>query len=668
MSFFVLNIFSQNKLIVGKITFEGLKRTDPDYLIKQITLNIGDEWNNEKKEEITSQLLKIAKIIEEAEVSERMIDDKNVEIIIKIIEKSAFLIIPYFSYSNSRGLIPKAVFRYFNVGGYSKYIKSKVEFVPTESLNFNLRYEDPAVMEKPNINYYIDGWFKTSVLNYFANVNFIDNNPSNTTIKWIRPIGSFGNDGSQRWNRDLFYEVETTFGYEYVLPDFNYKFKPKISFLFRRVQERVDKHNDFVLDEIVQQTQIRPKIDFSTTFPIGDTGVEIVPVFYTSYEHYFGEDNFSDEYKESNYKDYSWLYSVGTFKIGQKLSVPILIKIASATLTPYVDFVYQKNNFYAHKSYTDYIMLDYYNQNYDIRENISDSVDYYLGLIFDKSLDFKNTYHRFKVQGEFTQRIFGHYAVKSLVEDGKVETHDFEDPITGDYITTKKYYNREYDTQTLYYLYYPRFFFQFSYWFDVTFLKNHVFKFRSRLFAKFNDRFEWDNYELRDDADDLVPGRIKGWAGWFLHFKYEIPLFEVKTPRWLTKSIKRQQKWGVFWDIYIDMGLAQNNEPDIVWDTYDKDEKVKFFRKEYDSIVSGWTDDQVADIGSVYYIKTSYTLDKDYLHLYPALAVGTNIRILPRFWPIEFRFTIAGSIWQIIRDKEITGRSVILEFSIEDAF
>lgn len=619
------NLFAQTKVIINKITFEGIKTTNPKYLLSQITAKEGAEWNEEIKEKTKSELLKITKIVEEVEIIETLVSSEKVDLTIKILEKSAFILVPFFTYSNSRGLMPKAIFRYFNVGGYNKYLKSKMEFIPTESLNFNLRFEDPAVLNKSNMNYYIDGWFNTSAINYFANVNIIDNNLSNTTIKGIPPIGAFGNNGSQRWNKQLFYEFITNFQYKYVVPDLNFTFVPKFSINFKRVQEQVDSKNDFIEDEKVQQTIINPAFSFSTSFPVPGKNFSISPTFFTSYKHYYGKDTFSDAFKASKYGDYAAFYSEGIFNIGQILALPFIIPKIFATLTPAVTVSFTKFNAYAHHNYNDFIVLDYFDQNFEVYTYIRDAVDLTFSLDFDKSFNYRNSYHRFQVSTAYYQRVYGDWGVTKSVRDGYVDG-------------TK---DGRFDSITEYYPFYTRFNFQFAYWFNLNFLRTHNLKIRTRLFAKFNDILELSSYDNAESADDLSPGKIRGWAGLFMLLKYELPLFNVATQRFLTKEVSRPLKWEVYWDFYMNAGLAQNNEPEIRW--YEKDDGT------YKELVR-------------------YTIDRNNLHLYPALTLGTTIRVLPKFVPTQISLNVAGNIWQILRDKEISGKSILLEFSIDDAF
>lgn len=620
-----LFIFPNSNLIINKITFEGIKVTHTDYLRSQISIKEGSIWNESIKQQLVNELLKLTKIIEEVEIKEDILNENKVNIIVKIVEKSPFILVPFFTYSNSRGFIPKAIFRFFNVAGYNKYLKSKVEFVPTESFNFNIRYEDPSVLNKSNMSYYIDCWFNTSIINYFANVEIINNNLSNTKIKGIPPIGAFGNDGSQRWNRELFYEFNTTFQYQYTLPYYNYTFIPNFSFYFKRIQEAVDGNNDFIENEKIRQTIISPYFSFFTSFPVQGKNIYFQPVFWISYYHHWGKDTFSDAFKESKkYKNYSELYSEGQFRIGQKFSIPIFLNLVNIWLVPSVEISYFKFNAYAHYDFINFVILDYYDQNLNIYTYIRDNVNLSLTLTFDKNLNYKDGNHRFNILLAYYQRLYGDWGVTRLVRDGYVDG-------------TK---DGKLDSLTEYYPNYTRFFFQFSYWFNLRFLNNHIFKLRTRLFAYFNDYLEYSTYSPTESADDLAPGKIRGWAGLFMLLKYELPLFFVSTPAFLSKKVSRTLKWEAYWDFLLEPGLAQNNQPEIRW---------------------------IEENGG-YKERNRYTIDRNNIHLFPALTVGTAIRVLPRFVPIQIKLNIAANLWTIIRDKEIHGKTILLEFSIEDAF
>ena len=91
--------------------------------------------------------------------------------------------------------------------------------------------------------------------------------------------------------------------------------------------------------------------------------------------------------------------------------------------------------------------------------------------------------------------------------------------------------------------------------------------------------------------------------------------------------MKRELRWQVYWDFYIDFGLA------------------------------------LSDIE-----RGDETLDYNYLHLYPALGIGTSVRVRPRFVPIEIKLDVGVDVYQVLKQKAIDGNTVVLEFSINDKF
>ncbi|MBN1216205.1 MAG: hypothetical protein JXA99_12290, partial [Candidatus Lokiarchaeota archaeon] len=105
--------------------------------------------------------------------------------------------------------------------------------------------------------------------------------------------------------------------------------------------------------------------------------------------------------------------------------------------------------------------------------------------------------------------------------------------------------------------------------------------------------------------------------------------FDLDTPKFVSLRMKRPLRWQVFWDFYLDLGLAATDMADY---------------------------------------EDNYTFDLNYLHLYPACGLGTSIRILPKFVPIEIVFDIGADIYDIYKQRTISGDNIYIKFSIEDKF
>lgn len=154
--------------------------------------------------------------------------------------------------------------------------------------------------------------------------------------------------------------------------------------------------------------------------------------------------------------------------------------------------------------------------------------------------------------------------------------------------------------------------------------KSHKFKFRGLLYASFND--------VTDKAfdDDLIGDWVRGksfdsldsYAGLVLNFDYWIPLFVVDTNKFIGKSMKKPMMWDVYWVWYTDVMLGVTNE------------------------------------------ETDLTLDKNLLHLLPALTIGTAFRFYPKFIPLGINVEVSLNTYNLLKERESFTRYIYFEFSI----
>jgi hypothetical protein len=94
--------------------------------------------------------------------------------------------------------------------------------------------------------------------------------------------------------------------------------------------------------------------------------------------------------------------------------------------------------------------------------------------------------------------------------------------------------------------------------------------------------------------------------------------------------MKRPLRWRIFWDFFLDFGLALTDLEDY---------------------------------------EDSFTvLDRNFLHIYPAVGLGTAIRFLPKFVPIEIELKVGADIYDIYKYRTIGGGNIYITFSIEDKF
>ena len=48
--------------------------------------------------------------------------------------------------------------------------------------------------------------------------------------------------------------------------------------------------------------------------------------------------------------------------------------------------------------------------------------------------------------------------------------------------------------------------------------------------------------------------------------------------------------------------------------------------------------------------------------------MGTGIRVLPRFVPIEIKFVVGADIYKILKHKTVDGNTITIVFAISDRF
>lgn len=564
----ILNIPVTDEKIIGSITFEGLKTTNPKYLLSKISIKEGSVWNEEVKETVKDELLDISSIIEDLTITAIEKENNIIDIKINILEKGAFIFIPYFTYSNSQGIMPKIIFRHYNIGGFRKYLNSKVEFIPKKSTNILFKFKDPEANFNNNISYQLETEFRTSLINYF----------SQGDIRYIGVLGD-SNQG-ERWNDELFIQGILKGNLTYNIPYYDIEITPSAKFDYKRLLNK-EEGADLPVDVI------NPELGLAFNFPIKSIKSYLKPSFNLEYEYTLGDEDLSDALELHPYRNrYDKLIPEA------KLIFSYLIPYFDARLEPYIKLVYELNNsyYYANESSDSFMIKDTPNNDY---------LDLIFGINFYKSFSFWKIKHKFTIETEFEQRLYGN-------------------------TTVTKTYNTEEDEYSKYYPYNFKSKLDLIYEFDYNTFKSHHFKMRYLLFTRYNQLYEIGGYRPGRD-----PGDLEGFAGLIVNLKYELPLFDLDTPKFVSINMKRPLRWQVFWDFFLDLGLAATDMADY---------------------------------------EDNYTFDLNFLHLYPALGLGTAIRILPKFVPIEIVLEVGGDIYDMYKQRTISGDNIYIKFSIEDKF
>lgn len=154
--------------------------------------------------------------------------------------------------------------------------------------------------------------------------------------------------------------------------------------------------------------------------------------------------------------------------------------------------------------------------------------------------------------------------------------------------------------------------------------KSHKFKFRGLLFASFNDVTDkaFEDQFIGDWVRGKGYGSLDSYAGLVLNFDYWIPLFVVDTNKFIGKTMKKPMMWDVYWVWYTDMMISVTNK------------------------------------------ETALTLDKNLLHLLPAMTVGTAFRFYPKFIPLGINVEVSINAYNLVKEKGSFTSYLYFEFSI----
>lgn len=514
----------------------------------------------------------------------------------------AFLPFLFAKYSNSDGVQPKLIFRHYNVAGWGKYLKSHLEFIPTDNLNLYLLYDDKEVMNNPNISYKIETTYKTSIINYYANYDEQNGNSRDTA-----PFGVFNGSPDlleAKWNDELFLQGIFKTNFVFFIPNYKISIKPSLTLDYKYIlaDDSLDQVPGHIINPItsinfsipIKKVYYQPTFDANYKLTLGNGGIKydiadtLIPTI--SRQNYLVKNAALDELSLKTKQLFS--FSIPTIK---------------ATIQPHFGLEYTLNTWYKYHYY--------YDKSLTMSPTMHvNHLDLLLGLNFIKNFNYKKTRHTFKLTALYTQCLVGPLTVvkKYWMNNRR------EDP----YITVHRYSNSF------------QLNFDFYYTFNLTFLKKHNFIMKWHLIANYNDLYEHsDGYKI-----GIQPGDLYGWLGVITNFKYTLPLFTLKTPRWGSFNVDKVLNWEVFWDFYIDAGLLVNDTEEI---------------RNYD------------DAGETY---NSYTINYNNLHLYPALGVGTSIRVKPKFIVTEIQLDIGLDIYKAYKYRSIDGGTIILSLSFNDKF
>ena len=88
--FLCLSVIAVSAQTIGEIRFEGIKRTNQNYLLKVAGISVGGNWNNSIKSSVVSKLTALDEIVENVEITESQGEDDTVIVTINLQEKYSF--------------------------------------------------------------------------------------------------------------------------------------------------------------------------------------------------------------------------------------------------------------------------------------------------------------------------------------------------------------------------------------------------------------------------------------------------------------------------------------------------------------------------------------------------------------------------------------------------
>lgn len=600
IAFLYLSIIAVFAQTIGEIRFEGLKRTNQNYLLKMAGISVGGNWNESIKASVISKLASLNKIIEKVEVTEANSEDDTVIVTITVHEKYSFLIVPFFTYSNKAGIKPRIIYRNYNLGGYGKYLGVKGAFSCDDSLDFSVDYKDSQFLNRDDMTLSVEAGFETSALNYIVT----DYAPD------LAPIGSTSWDlkSDPRWNDENVTEFNLYGLYGYKLPWRNAQFYVNARFVYEYIAAWDDEGDDYHYEVPIHK--IIPSTAASLLIPIAEH-FEITPWFSFAYRLEHNEEKESLVNEDLSAFDFLGQYLMYyTPYFHTKFSVPFKEIGLTYSITPAIQFYIGNHRVKTSLDFTDFGLRDFFNEcalNFSLNNSVSRSGTLAKGLTYEIGLS--NTIH---------QRFF-HY--KTAYEQGNTWYIDNENPW--------KSVENTIQVQT-----------HLSYKMNYAIYKRHLFAIKFRLFYYYNGmntkddykginerkfspvtRMVWEqdtDYEMFENVGDFT-----GYAGGMLNIGYRLPLFTFKTPNFLGITMKRELIWDADLFFFTDIGLAQN----------------------YGEIMK---DSDYSD----------YIINRNLLHLCPGFGAGIKLEVAPRFIPVKAAVSLGADIYKMVKEKNFNSNLV----------
>ena len=342
---------------------------------------------------------------------------------------------------------------------------------------------------------------------------------------------------------------------------------------------------------------LNPNIDFR--FPIYNTGLTGLIGFSFDNKMYW----------EPSGKNSSIVDIENRITLTQTLGLEYAIPFIDANFNSYLSFYY-------YKRYNSDLMK----QEYFIKDSIyEDSFGISrIEFVFDKKFKLDDTYLERVKASDYLRSVAGN-SIKTRV---KFTFDPLLEYLHINWLERDSIYNNEHIPNVR--LDKFKFLAEFTHSLYLPTYKDSAFKFRSSLFATYNNIIEDFN---NSSTKDIIRGNgykyLGGWFGLILNLDYWLHLLNFNTPRIGGFSINKDLNWDMFLVFYADIGAILSDMRDSASSSDGFGSEKVSFSEQRSGIKLG-----------------SYTININNISMIPVATIGAAIRVFPRFMPMMINLEI----------------------------
>ncbi len=663
---------NNNLIYISEITVINNTYTNSSIILDGIGISVGDRYTTETKDYIYLRVASMRDIIQSADVTEIFDDQGNVKLIIYIDEKFPMLLLPFFTYSNSKGLQPKIIIRHYNLAGFRKFLNAKIEFIPTTELymwarlsensdtipdrisenDFNSKIleklTDQADIDFIRIAYNFDGsqyrlthnlsdddrtrlidlfnaLMFNKALSYSVEANLGTSLP-NYFITGIPPLGVFGSSFTgTRWNDTPYINMLAKGQLSFQIPGTTASITQKFGIDKYRLTFIPQDTNPEIFTGVYQNINPYYEIDMRITDP--RINASYIPSFKFNYEGGTDLNGVSE--------------NIHLFNIQNSLNLGYPIRGTNLTLKPYYTFKYILA---INRSRTSEKQVNGINYDYlapvtgvnlsipvpQIGATVTPGISFSLVRSSSSNNSRLTSYDDYVISGDTTAYINIYAGFSRVIKLQNItnettfsisysqplfritERYGLDPTITAgrfnDFYADAKFINN----------------FEIKYFGDHRFIMNWVAFTSYNHIQELGGQYNSSSYSIK--LNDI--SYLRGFAGLACKLQLVIPLFYFTTTKFLTMETEKELNWQMDWLIFINGGFSFNDS---------------------DLIIGG----------------IMYTIPVRVLRILPSIVVGTSIRLYPRFLASFIRLDLGLDLYRIIKSKGING-SLSLVFNIGD--